>query len=151
MAFELTSSAFREGQPIPQKHTGDGDDVSPALAWRGAPEGTKSFALIMEDPDAPGGMFRHWALYDIGPDTDHLTEGHGNREMTATGVNDFGERGYNGPAPPRGHGTHHYHFRLAALDLDSLGPPRDAKVEEIWRIARNHTIGVAELMGTYQR
>jgi Raf kinase inhibitor-like YbhB/YbcL family protein len=151
MAFELTSSAFREGQPIPTKHTGDGDDVSPPLAWRGAPEGTKSFALIMEDPDAPSGMFRHWALFNIGPDVDHLTEGHGNREETATGVNDFGKTGYNGPAPPRGHGTHHYHFRLAALDLANLGPPKDAKVKEIWRIARNHTIEVAELMGTYQR
>ena len=63
-------------------------------------------------------MFRHWALYNIDPKTDHLIEGHGNREMGTTGVNDFRKRGYNGPAPPRGHGTHHYHFKLAALDVD---------------------------------
>jgi Raf kinase inhibitor-like YbhB/YbcL family protein len=151
MAFELTSSAFIEGQPIPRKYTDDGDDVSPPLEWRGAPDGTKSFALIIEDPDAPRGMFRHWAIYNIEAKTDHLTEGHGNRELLATGVNDFRKRGYNGPAPPPGHGTHHYHFRLAALDVANLGPPKDARVEEIWRIAKNHTIDVAELIGTYQR
>ena len=151
MAFELTSSAFIEGQPIPRKYTDDGDDVSPPLEWRGAPDGTKSLALIIEDPDAPRGMFRHWAIYNIDAKTDHLTEGHGNRELLATGVNDFRKRGYNGPAPPPGHGTHHYHFRLAALDVANLGPPKDARVDEIWRIARNHTIDVAELMGTYQR
>jgi Raf kinase inhibitor-like YbhB/YbcL family protein len=151
MAFELTSSAFIEGQPIPRKYTDDGDDVSPPLEWRGAPDGTKSFALIIEDPDAPRGMFRHWAIYNIDAKADHLTEGHGNRELLATGVNDFRKRGYNGPAPPPGHGTHHYHFRLAALDVANLGPPKDARVEEIWRIAKNHTIDVAELMGTYQR
>jgi Raf kinase inhibitor-like YbhB/YbcL family protein len=151
MAFELTSSAFIEGQPIPRKYSDDGDGVSPPLEWRGAPDGTKSFALIIEDPDAPRGMFRHWAIYNIDAKTDHLTEGHGNRELLATGVNDFRKRGYNGPAPPPGHGTHHYHFRLAALDVANLGPPKDARVEEIWRIAKNHTIDVAELIGTYQR
>ena len=85
MAFELTSSAFIEGQPIPRKYTDDGDDVSPPLEWRGAPDGTKSFALIIEDPDAPRGMFRHWAIYNIDAKTDHLTEGHGNRELLARG------------------------------------------------------------------
>jgi Raf kinase inhibitor-like YbhB/YbcL family protein len=85
MAFELTSSAFGDGQPIPTKYTTDGDDVSPPLEWHGAPEGTKSFALIIEDPDAPSGLFRHWALYNIKSDADHLTEGHGNREKVVTG------------------------------------------------------------------
>lgn len=151
MAFELKSSAFRDNQPIPQKYTADGDDVSPPLEWSGVPDGTKSFALVVEDPDAPSGTFRHWALYNIKPDAHHLTEGHGNREKTATAVNDFGDRGYRGPAPPPGHGTHHYHFKLAALDIDSLGPPPDADVEEVWRIASNHALGVAELTGTYQR
>jgi Raf kinase inhibitor-like YbhB/YbcL family protein len=151
MAFQLTSSAFGDGQPIPTKYTADGDDVSPPLEWHDVPEGTKSFALIVEDPDAPSGMFRHWALYNISGDADHLTEGHGNRETVVTGVNDFGDRGYRGPAPPKGHGTHHYHFKLAALDVENIDAPKDAKVEEIWSIAKDHAIEVAQLTGTYQR
>jgi Raf kinase inhibitor-like YbhB/YbcL family protein len=151
MAFRLTSSAFSDGQPIPTKYTTDGDDVSPPLEWHDVPEGTKSFALIVEDPDAPSGLFRHWALYNIKDDADHLTEGHGNREKVVTGVNDFGDRGYRGPAPPPGHGTHHYHFKLAALDVETIEAPRDAKVEEIWSMARDHIIDVAEITGTYQR
>jgi Raf kinase inhibitor-like YbhB/YbcL family protein len=151
MAFQLTSSAFSDGQPIPTKYTVDGDDVSPPLEWHDVPEGTRSFALVVEDPDAPSGMFRHWALYNINNDADHLTEGHGNREEALTGVNDFGDRGYGGPAPPRGHGIHHYHFKLAALDVENIDVPTNAKVQEIWSLAKDHIIEVAELTGTYER
>jgi Raf kinase inhibitor-like YbhB/YbcL family protein len=121
------------------------------LAWSGAPDGTKSFIIICEDPDAPSGTFRHWALYNIPGDSSELAEGHGNTETSQSGVNDFGEHGYGGPAPPRGHGPHHYHFKLAALDVETIDPPRNAKVTDIWRIANKHLLGVAETVGIYER
>jgi Raf kinase inhibitor-like YbhB/YbcL family protein len=149
--MQLKSDAFSDGQAIPVRYTADGEDVSPPLAWSEVPQEAKSLALVVEDPDAPSGTFRHWALYNIDPGTGKLPEGQGNREKDKTGVNDFGERGYNGPSPPRGGGTHHYHFKLAALDVDKLDAPRNAKVDVIWRLARDHAIDVAELTGTYQR
>lgn len=151
MAFTLTSSAFEDGQPIPVKYTADGEDVSPPLAWSGVPADAKSLVLICDDPDAPSGTFGHWALWNIDPGAGHLTEGEGNRESEATTANDFGRSGYGGPKPPRGHGVHHYHFRLFALDRNDLGPPPDADVAEVRRMASGPAIEVAELVGTYER
>src|SRR5687767_2275713 len=120
MALTLRTPAFADGKKIPVKYTRDGDNLSPPLAWTGAASGTKSFALIVEDPDAPRGTFYHWAVFNIPADRDGLPEGFGNKPVGAgikAGVNDFGNVGYDGPEPPHGHGVHHYHFRLAALDV----------------------------------
>jgi len=154
MAFQLRSPAFGDGQPIPRKYTGDGADVSPPLEWSDPPAGTRSFVLIVEDPDAPVGVFRHWGLYNIVAGRRRLPEGVGRKgktEALGTGVNDFGEARYRGPAPPRGHGPHHYHFRLAALDVDTLAAGPAAKVADIWKAAQRHMIGQAELVGIYAR
>jgi Raf kinase inhibitor-like YbhB/YbcL family protein len=146
MTFTLKSPAFESGAPIPTKYTADGADVSPPLEWSQAPQGAKSFLLVVEDPDAPAGTFRHWGVYNITGTS--LAEG---AAAQATAVNDFGTAGYRGPAPPRGHGVHHYHFKLAALSVDTLTPPKRAAVAELWRSARKHIIAETELVGTYAR
>ncbi len=148
----LTSSAFADGGAIPTKHTGEGEDVSPALSWTDAPEGTKSFALICHDPDAPlvkpGTYgFVHWVLYGIPGAATGLEEGVA--EYTQ-GDNDFGNAGYGGPMPPPGHGTHRYFFWLLALDSEpglSPGLSMWALLEKI----EPHVIGMNRLMGTYSR
>lgn len=150
MVFSLSSPAFRNGDRIPAKYAFDGENLSPPLKWDGAPEGTKSFALVVEDPDAPRGVFRHWALYNIGGDRDRLPEGAGaEMEELGSGVNDFGHPRYDGPKPPQGHGVHHYHFKLAALDVETL--PQAAKAEDVWNRARKHVLAETELVGTYER
>ena len=108
MTFSLRSSAFSKGEPIPAKYTADGENLSPPLEWSDPPAGTKSFALIVEDPDTPSGMFRHWGLYNIMGERTLLPEGvgHGPKtEKLGKAVNDFGEPRYRGPAPPKGHGS----------------------------------------------
>jgi Raf kinase inhibitor-like YbhB/YbcL family protein len=157
MAFKLESPAFADQQAIPAKYTGDGEDLSPPLEWSDPPRGTKSFILIVEDPDAPSGIFRHWGLYNITARRKGLPEGIGagaKMEDLGMGVNDFGKPHYNGPAPPKGHGTHHYHFKLAALDVETLTQAPQApaaRVADIWKAAQRHVIGQAELVGTYAR
>ncbi|MYZ48404.1 YbhB/YbcL family Raf kinase inhibitor-like protein [Propylenella binzhouense] len=154
MAFMLESPAFRNGEPIPERYARDGENVSPALAWHGAPAETKSFVVIVEDPDAPTGTFRHWAVYDIDGGRTRLPEGApagARAEQFPHGVNDFGNPHYDGPQPPRGHGVHRYRFRLAALDVESLGVPPRAKVEEVWREAGPHILAEADLVGTFER
>jgi Raf kinase inhibitor-like YbhB/YbcL family protein len=152
MAFALQSPAFENGARIPTKYTLDGDNLSPPLEWQDAPSGTKSFVLVVEDPDAPNGTFRHWALYNIGHEHDRLPEGIGrDGQNLGMGVNDFGHHRYDGPQPPRGHGVHHYHFKLAALDVDSLNQSPKASVNEIWSAAKKHVLGEVEIVGTYER
>lgn len=154
MNFLLRSPAFPDGSPIPERYTRDGDNVAPPLEWSDAPEGTRSYVLVVEDPDAPMGTFRHWGLYNIAGGRDRLPEGvdaGAKTESLDLAVNDFGDRHYDGPEPPRGHGRHHYHFRLAALDIEELRMPPDAKVEDVWRAAQGHVLGQAELVGTYER
>lgn len=151
MAVQLRSSAFADGGEIPRKYTADGQNVSPPLEWSGVPAGTRSLVVVMEDPDAPSGTFRHWALYDIRPGCTALAEGEWGTETLGHGVNDFGHAQYDGPAPPRGHGTHHYHFRVAALDVDRLPLKGSPSVAEVWRAARPHVLGQAEIVGTYRR
>ena len=148
MAMSIHSPAFADGSTIPRKYTRDGDNFSPPLSWSGAPEGTRSFIVVMEDPDAPGGTFRHWAAYDLGPDQTGLPE---NAQAREVGVNDFGRPGYDGPQPPKGHGLHHYHVRVAALDVDHLEVKPSARVREIWEAARPHVLDQAEFVGTYMR
>jgi Raf kinase inhibitor-like YbhB/YbcL family protein len=148
----LTSSAFDDGGPIPAKHTGDAEDVSPALSWIDAPGKTESFALICHDPDAPlvkpGTYgFVHWALYGIPGTVTELPEG---VEDYVRGMNDFGEAGYGGPMPPEGHGTHHYFFWLLALDANPDLPPGLTMWELLEKIEPG-VIGMNRLVGTYIR
>lgn len=152
--MQLTSSAFANGETIPRRYTGEGDDMSPPLAWSGAPRDTKSLALICDDPDAPGGTFRHWAAYDIAPDQAELPEAFPRRAGTGhlkQAVNDFGRAGYGGPMPPRGHGPHHYRFRLIALDTDHLRLDKEASVRDVEKAALAHKLAEAALVGLYER
>src|SRR5205814_8583043 len=121
------------------------------LSWSGAPSGTRGFALIVEDPDAPNGTFYHWAIFNIPADRNSLTEGMGAPPGAGLAVNDFGNTGYDGPEQPVGHGTHHYHFRLAALDVPSLALSQPPKVRDVWRDVGKHALATAEIVGTYQR
>lgn len=154
MPFELKSPSIREQEPIPQRYTGDGANVSPPLEWSDPPAETKSLALVVEDPDAPSGMFRHWGLYNIDAGERRLPEGAGDAgraEGPGVTINDFGEKGYGGPRPPHGHGPHHYHFKLVALDVDRLDLAPTAHVNDIWKAARGHIVGQTELVATYAR
>jgi Raf kinase inhibitor-like YbhB/YbcL family protein len=150
--MQLTSSAFPHLGAIPRKHTGEGDDVSPPLAWSNAPAGVRSFALICHDPDAPlvkpGTYgFVHWALYNIPASVSSLPEGV--RQHTA-GVNDMGNAGYNGPMPPPGHGVHHYYFWLLALDAELDLEPGLTMWELLERVEA-HVLGMNRLIGTFSR
>jgi Raf kinase inhibitor-like YbhB/YbcL family protein len=146
--LSLTSDAFQNGQAIPTQFTCDGADQPPSLKWGEPPAGTRSFALVVDDPDAPSGTFRHWGVFDIPPSARSI----GGGERIGTEVNnDFGKPGYGGPCPPKGHGVHHYHFKLFALDTDKLGLPANAKIADIESAAGQHAIGEGELVGTYER
>jgi Raf kinase inhibitor-like YbhB/YbcL family protein len=146
--LDLTSDAFQDGQAIPTQYTCDGADQTPTLRWSDPPPGTKSFALVIDDPDAPSGTFRHWGVFDI-PATARSIGG--SRRAGTEVSNDFGKTGYGGPCPPRGHGPHHYHFKLFALDTDKLGLSSSAKVVDVENSARQHAIAQGELIGTYER
>lgn len=145
--FTLSSSAFEHGAAVPRRHTCDGEDVSPELAWSGVPEETRSLALVVDDPDAPGRTFLHWLAWGLEPEAGRLGEG---EAAPVEGPNDFGSTGYRGPCPPSGHGPHRYFFRLHAL-----GAPVDVRAgadrDELERAIRDHQLGTAELIGTYER
>ena len=149
----LHSPAFDDGALIPPHFTCDGDDVSPQLEWRGAPEGTRAFALVMEDPDAPRGTCVHWTLYDLPGGVQELPEDIApSRQLPSGGKqgrNDFGHIGYGGPCPPRG-GSHRYVVHLFALDA-VLNLSAGASRAELERAMRGHVIGQAELTGRYRR
>ena len=156
MALKITSPAFALNGEIPKKYTCDGDDVSPALAWAGVPEGTKSLALIVDDPDAPDPAapqmtWVHWVLYNIPPDATALSEAVAPTALpagTRAGPNDWNRTGYGGPCPPIG--RHRYFLKLYALDtvLPDLGKPSKAKLE---KAMEGHILEQAELIGTYER
>jgi len=150
--MQLTSPAFETGGPIPARHAGEGDDVSPALAWAGAPANTKSFAVICHDPDAPLVKpaqygFVHWVLYNIPASVDRLPEGVG--EYTNGGT-DFGKAAYGGPMPPEGHGTHHYFFWLLALDREP-DLPAGLSMNQFLEELEPNVIAMNRLVGTYSR
>jgi len=153
MNFHITSTAFSEGQPIPQEFTCQGSDLSPPLKWTGAPSNARSFALVADDPDAPVGTWVHWVLYNLPAASTDLAE---NTQKLAAlpggakqGVNDFHQPGYGGPCPPPGK-PHRYFFKLYALDtLLDLKP--GATKKDVERAMENHILGQAQLMGTYQR
>jgi Raf kinase inhibitor-like YbhB/YbcL family protein len=145
--MELTSPAFESGTPIPKRFTCEGANVSPPLAWTAVPEGTRSFALVVDDPDAPGKTWLHWTAWDIPGDARRLAEGEAPR---AQGTNDFRKTEYGGPCPPRGHGAHRYFFRLYALDRP-LTLPSGATRHELEKAMEGHVLGKAELMGKFWR
>ena len=148
-SLTVTSSAFEPGKQIPRKFTGEGDDISPSLSWTGAPAGTKEFALICDDPDAPTPQpWVHWVLYDIPADRTSLAES--SKGVGVDGTNSWPREGYGGPMPPSGHGIHHYHFMVYALDAPlDLGPGATKAV--LLRSLEGHIIGQGELVGTYER
>lgn len=151
--MQLSSPAFDNDGPIPARHTGEGEDVSPAFSWRNAPGNTRSFAVVCHDPDAPlitsrGTYgFVHWTLYDIPGSVTELTEGVSDY---TTGKNDFGNTGYGGPMPPEGHGEHKYYFWVLALDAE-LNLDAGLTLWELLEKVEPHVIGMNRIIGTYRR
>jgi Raf kinase inhibitor-like YbhB/YbcL family protein len=155
--FEIHSPAFAQGEAIPRKYTCEGDDISPSLAWSGAPAETTSFAVLVDDPDAPDPaapkrVWVHWIRYNIGADVDALAEGAGNaapQDGARDAVTDARGTGWHGPCPPRG--RHRYFFHLYALDtiLPDLGAR--ATRHEVERAMEGHVVGEAEWIGTYEK
>ena len=153
MAFTLTSSAFASGAEIPQQYTCKGVDNSPALDWSGAPAKAASFALIMDDPDAPAGTWVHWVLWNVPATAHSLPQGVGKQEQlsdgSSQGRNSFRKVGYNGPCPPAGQ-THRYFFRLYALDT-KLDLTAGASREQLDAAMKGHVLAQAEYMGTFHK
>ncbi len=148
VALGLSSPSFDAGRPIPRRFTCEGANVAPELSWEGSPPGTRSFALVVEDPDAPGGTFIHWVVYDLPADARALREGTlpaGARQ----GRNDFGKTRYGGPCPPPGP-AHRYHFRLYALDR-TLDVAAGATADELRRAMSGHVLAEGQLIGTFGR
>jgi Raf kinase inhibitor-like YbhB/YbcL family protein len=150
MAFLLSSSAFMDGGWIPELHSCRGADVSPSLEWSGSPGDARSFALILEDPDAPAGVWCHWLLYDIPSGVHALAQGYKAGSLGVSGVNDFGKLGYGGPCPPPG-GPHRYFFKLHALDVHTLGLGVGIPRSELLRAIKGHVLAETQFMGRFQR
>jgi Raf kinase inhibitor-like YbhB/YbcL family protein len=146
--FALRSPAFEDGKPIPRRHTCEGEDVSPALEWTAPPADARSLALVVEDPDAPGGTFTHWLAWGIEPGAHGLAEG---GRPPEEGRNDFRHRGWRGPCPPTRHGPHRYVFRLVALDTTLTGLAPGAGAEDVDEAVSGHVLAAAELIGTFAR
>jgi Raf kinase inhibitor-like YbhB/YbcL family protein len=143
----LSSDAFAEGEAIPARHTCDGDDVSPPLTWRDPPAGTATFALIVDDPDAPAGTWVHWVLFDLPASASEIPEGRTPRGARE-GKNSWGRPGYGGPCPPSG--THRYFFKLYALD-GALDLESGITAADLTRALEGHVLAEAVLMGRYAR
>jgi Raf kinase inhibitor-like YbhB/YbcL family protein len=157
MSLNLHSPAFADGEPIPRRYSGDGEDLSPPLSWSGLPPRTMQLALIVDDPDAPTSQpWVHWVIYNLPADEQGLVEGIppvARPESPARciqGKNSWGGLGYRGPAPPKGHGTHHYRFRLFAIK-DGLDLPEGLDKDALLAAIQGHIVIEAELTGTYHR
>jgi len=152
--FELSTSAFTNMGSIPARYTCDQSNISPALVWRNVPQGTKSFALIVDDPDAPSGTFVHWVVYNMPASLTELSEALPAQQKldnrVLQGTNSFEKIGYGGPCPPKGHGKHRYFFKLYALDT-MLALQAGATKDEVINAMQGHIIAHAELVGTYER
>jgi Raf kinase inhibitor-like YbhB/YbcL family protein len=154
MPFKLTSTAFSQGEPIPARYSCDGEDISPPLLWDDPPEGTQSFAIIMDDPDAPNGTWDHWILFNIPPDRRELPENapleakNQDTDAIFLGNNSWGRADYGGPCPPSG--THRYFFKLYALNT-TLGLLSGANKGELLKGMEGYILAETELMGTYTR
>ena len=145
--FKLSSPAFEDSGLIPQKYTCQGENVSPELNWSEAPASTQSFALIMDEPDATGGTFTHWVLFDIPAGARQLAEDTG--PIGVSGANSLSQTGYMGPCPPSG--MHRYYFRLYALDVPALRLKAGAARSEVETAMKDHVIGTADTMGRYEK
>ena len=160
MSMTIQSSAFVQGQAIPIRHTGEGQDLSPPFSWQGVPQVTREFALICEDPDAPTPEpWVHWLIYSLPPQTQSLPEGIPRDGLLTSpvaasqGCNSWpaGKNlGYLGPMPPKGHGLHHYHFKLYAFDVPLNLPPGTDKTHLLEAMS-DHILATAEIVGTYER
>jgi hypothetical protein len=157
MSITLKSTAFDDGQRMAKEYAQEGKNQSPPLAWQGAPAETAEFALVADDPDAPRDEpWVHWVLYKIPPTVGKLPEGVDRSPAPAMpegarqGTNTSGNVGYDGPAPPPGHGTHHYHFKLYALDTE-LGLDAGADKQALLAAIEGHVLDEGELVGTYER
>jgi Raf kinase inhibitor-like YbhB/YbcL family protein len=152
-AINVRSEAFAHGDPIPERFTCEGDNVSPALSWSALPEATRSLVLVMDDPDAPGGTFTHWVVYDLPPTATSLPEGIGVRESPSVGgtlgTNDYPRSGYSGPCPPTGE-SHRYVFRIYALDR-VLGIAPGLPARHLPAAIEGHVLAQGELTGTFGR
>lgn len=152
MALRLNIPDFKGGAPIPKKYTCDGQDVSPALEWDGAPAGAAGFAIIVDDPDAPVGTWVHWVIYGLPAHARKLSEGVSKEPELPSGErqgkNDFGKIGYNGPCPPKGR-PHRYFFKLYALDR-KLSLKSGATKAELERAMKNHVLAETEVIGRFQ-
>jgi Raf kinase inhibitor-like YbhB/YbcL family protein len=150
--MEITSSSFKPGESIPAKYTCDSIDISPQLTWSGVPTGTKSFALICDDPDAPSGTYVHWVLYNLPSDLRELTEDIPKTDTLENGArqgkNDFGKTGYGGPCPPGG--THRYYFKIFALDTE-VEEKQGMTKRELLKLMETHVLEEGQLMGRYKR
>jgi len=150
--MEIKSSAFKEGEIIPGKYTCDNIDISPPLEWSEVPDGTKTFALICDDPDAPMGTWVHWVLFNLPANILGLSENTPKLEVLKNGarqgINDFGKIGYGGPCPPGG--THRYYFKIYALDKELESKPGITK-KELLKAMEGHILAEAQLMGRYKR
>lgn len=151
MSFTLRSSSFAWGEWIPRRHTCDGENLSPALEWSEAPPSTRSFVLIVDDPDAPAGTWNHWLLWDIPPELNSLAEAFTPGAVGVSGLNDFSKPGYGGPCPPRGHGSHRYFFTLYALGVSSLALPEGSARPALNRALQGRIIAEASILGRYER
>lgn len=147
MPLRVNSPAFSNGSAIPRKYTCDGENTAPPLEWRDVPSDAKSVVVICEDPDAPSGAFAHWVHYNI-PVSEHGLPDH--QTIGTSGVNSFGNTGFGGPCPPKKDNAHHYHFRVYALDVDSIGEAGLSQ-EDALKAMRGHVLAEADLVGTYKR
>lgn len=145
--MKITSSAFQEGGAIPEKFSKNGQNVSPELRIEGLPADAKTLAVIVDDPDAPVGLFTHWLVWNIDPKTTHITEGNA-PSGAIQGKNDFGETGYGGPQPPSG--THRYFFKVFALN-GTLDLKPGAKRKDVDAAMKGHVIAQGQLMGKYSK
>lgn len=152
--MQLVSASFLQGLTIPDRYTCEGMNISPELHWKNPPEKTGSFALIVDDPDAPGKTWTHWLLYNIPADMNNLPESLSPAEIKnrkiLQGLNDFKKTGYGGPCPPYGHGPHRYFFKLYALD-DMLNLANGITKDELEQMLKGHILARAELIGRFER
>lgn len=153
-AMVVTSSAFNDGQRMPDKYTCVGENVSPDIAWSNTPNKAKTIAMICDDPDAPAGTWVHWVIFNIPADWQKVPEAVSSEEILSNGacqgMNSFGKTGFGGACPPKGHGRHHYFFKVYALDTTlDLGP--GATKQDLETAMIGHVLATGELMGTYSR
>jgi Raf kinase inhibitor-like YbhB/YbcL family protein len=152
--MQLTSSAFENEERVPIRFTCEGKNISPPLSWEGVPENAETLALVVDDPDAPSGTFTHWVVYNLPLIPSQIREGESLSDRLSEGLreglNDFGRQGYGGPCPPRGHGDHHYYFRLYALDQELSLTGRVTR-NQLMEAIEGKQLDEAVLIGVYSR